>query len=169
MVIDACIDGHTLSACPKGMMILECRCNRDIMRGHRPPIPNPQPDPGPLPDPAPIPSPDPTPIPEPLPPPFVAHVAREKIVQDSAADVERDEIGQEPSFYCVKRQGGAGWSILARFSMTLRIHQHILTGGVRLGLVLVVVSIMFAACQPRKPTPTVYAQDVSMLMNSTAR
>jgi len=122
------------------------------MRGHRPPIPNPQPDPGPLPDPAPIPSPDPTPIPEPLPPPFVAHVAREKIVQDSAADIERDETGQEPSFYCVKRQGGAGWS-----------------GGVRLGLVLVVVSIMFAACQPRKPTPTVYALDCSMLMNSTAR
>jgi hypothetical protein len=131
---------------------LKMRCKKDIMRSHRPPIPNPQPDPGPLPDPAPIPSPDPTPIPEPLPPPFVA---REQIVQDSAAACERHEIGQEPSFSWVKRQGGAGWSLLARFSMKSRASQHILTDGVRLGLVLVVASIMFAACQPRKPTPTV--------------
>lgn len=156
MVIDVCIDWHRqrLPACPKGMMTIGVPMHKgNMMRGHRPPIPNPQPDPGPLPDPAPIPSPEPTPIPEPLPPPF-AYETREKIVP-AGPDVESGEIGQEYWFHCATKQDGAGWLTPARFSIKSRAHQCILTGGVRLGLVLVIASIMFAACQPRKPTPLV--------------
>ena len=134
---------------------LRMRCKKDIMRSHRPPIPNPQPDPGPLPDPAPIPSPDPTPVPEPVPSPFVAPVACEQIIQDSATDCERHVTEQEPSGCCIKKQRGAGWSPHARFSKKLRTPQDLIAAGVRLGLTLVVASIMSTACQPRKPTPMV--------------
>ena len=135
----------------------------DMMRGHRPPIPNPQPDPGPLPDPAPIPSPEPTPIPEPLPPSFAAHETREETVPDSA-DVEPSEIGLESQFHRVKRQDRAGWRTPARFSMKSRAHHGVLTGGVRLGLVLVIALTMFAACQPRKPTPLVSHWEYSPML-----
>src|SRR2546421_3071856 len=75
----------------------------DMVRGHRPPIPNPQPDPGPLPDPAPIPSPEPSPVPEPLPSPFGAHVTREKAVLHRA-NVEPGEIGQDDRMQFGKSQ-----------------------------------------------------------------
>jgi len=130
------------------------------MRGHRPPIPNPQPDPGPLPDPAPIPSPEPTPIPEPLPPPFVAHEMREEIAPDRA-DVEPGEIGQETRFNCAMRRNGVGERTPARFSMKSMAHQCVHTGGVRLVLVLVIAWTMFVACQPRKPAPLVFHERYS--------
>ena len=134
------------------------------MRGHRPPIPNPQPDPGPLPDPAPIPSPEPTPIPEPLPPPFMAHETTEEIAPDRT-DVEPGETGQETRLDCVMRRNGAEKPTPARFSMKSTTGQCVHTGGDRLGLGLVLLLViawtMFAACQPRKPAPLVFHERYS--------
>ena len=122
------------------------------MRGHRPPLPNPQPDPGPLPDPTPVPSPEPTPIPEPLPPQFVGDERLHETVPDTAR-VEPREIGQESLLCDVNRHDGA--PPLARVCMKSGEHPCSLAGALRLGLVLVIASTIFAACQPRKPTPLV--------------
>jgi hypothetical protein len=126
----------------------------DVIHSHRPPLPNPQPDPGPLPDPAPIPSPEPSPIPEPLPPPFGAHETRAEVVSDRA-DVKPGEIEEEDRIHFGTGQDAPEWPTLVRIRVSSRLNQRGVTGGMRLGLILVIALTLCAACEPRKPPPMV--------------
>jgi hypothetical protein len=135
----------------------------DVIHSHRPPLPNPQPDPGPLPDPAPIPSPEPSPIPEPLPPPFGAHETRAEVVSDRA-DVKPGEIEEEDRIHFGTGQDAPEWPTLVRIRVSSRLNQRGVTGGMRLGLILVIALTLCAACEPRKPPPMVsYGEHSPML------